>query len=128
LHLNLGHFVEFFCFVLFCFFPHWWDNKRTNSETPSPGLKAVGQPPKLLKLKLYCIGNWRFFHLFIFYFYFIFSLFLFLFIIFFQSSPCLSNACSVYCWFIHYFSLFISLKLFCLFCFFYLFICFSLFL
>jgi hypothetical protein len=22
LHLNLGHFVEFFCFVLFCFFPH----------------------------------------------------------------------------------------------------------
>jgi hypothetical protein len=35
--------------------------------------------------------------------------------IFFQSSLCLSNACSAYCWLVHYLYLFISLKLFCLF-------------
>jgi hypothetical protein len=98
----------FFCFVLFCFvyvsfFPLWWDNDRTTSETPSPGLEAEGRTPKLLRLKLYYIWTWRFFfHLFIY--------------LFFQSSLYLSNACSAYCWLVHYLSLFISLKLFvCLF-------------
>jgi hypothetical protein len=105
----LGHFVGLFCFVLFSFgllflgfFPLSWDNDRTTSETPSPGLEGEGLTPKLLRLKLYCIWTWRFFfHLFIFYF--------------FQSSLCLFNACSAYCSLVHYLSLFISLKLFCLF-------------
>jgi hypothetical protein len=47
------------------------------------------------------------------------------------SSLCLSNACSAYCWLVHYLPLFIPLKLFCclfVLVFFYLFICFSLFL
>jgi hypothetical protein len=76
LHLTLGHYVEFycivlFCFVLFCFFPLWWNNDRTISETPSPGLEAVGLTPKLIRLKLHCIWTWRvFFHLFIIYFFF----------------------------------------------------------
>jgi hypothetical protein len=99
------------CFVLFCFvfifFLHWWDNDRTISETPSPGLEDVGLTPKLLRLKLYYIWTWRlFFHLF-----------------FFQSSLCLSKAFSAYGWLLHYLSLFIPLKIFCLFLwvFFYLF-------
>jgi hypothetical protein len=73
LHLNLGHFVVFllFCVVLFwfglvlVFFPLWWDNDRTTSETPSPGLQAEGLTPKLLRLKFYCIWTWRFFFSFI---------------------------------------------------------------
>jgi hypothetical protein len=57
-----------------------------------------------------------------------FFIYLFI-IIFFQSSLCLSNACSVYCWLVHYLYLFISLKLFVCFVFSTsLFICFSLFL
>jgi hypothetical protein len=95
----------FVCFV-FSLFPLWWDNDRTTSETPSPGLEAEKLTPKLLRLKLYWTWTWRFFfHLFIFYFYY--------FIIFyFQSSLCLANACSAYCWLVHYLSLFTSLKLF----------------
>jgi hypothetical protein len=63
--LNLGYFV-LFCFCLFWFFvfggffPLWWDNDRTTSETPSPGLEAEGRTPKLLRLKLYCIWTWEF--------------------------------------------------------------------
>jgi hypothetical protein len=49
------------CAVLFYFvFPLWWDNYRTTTEAPSPGLEAEGTP-KLLRLKLYCIWTWRFF-------------------------------------------------------------------
>jgi hypothetical protein len=59
LHLHLGYFVVYslFCFVLF---PLWWENDRITSETPSPGLKAEGLTPKLLRLKLYCIWTWEF--------------------------------------------------------------------
>jgi hypothetical protein len=92
-----------YCFVLFGFFHLWWDNNRTTSETPSPGLEAEGLTPKLLKLILNCIWTWRIFYFFIFIFYFIY--------LFSQSSLCLSNDCSVYCWLVHYLSLFISLKL-----------------
>jgi hypothetical protein len=57
--------------------------------------------------------------LFIYLFFPLFFLLFFIFLIFyFQSSLCLSNACSAYCSLVHYFSLFISLKLFSLFCFF----------
>jgi hypothetical protein len=99
-----GVFLAFCCFILFCFVFHlWWDNDKTTSDTPSPGLEAEGWTPKLLRLKLYCIWTWRFF---------------------FQSSLCLSNACSVDCWLVHYLSLFISLKLFvCLFVCFGFFLC-----
>jgi hypothetical protein len=107
LHLNLGHFVVFFVFFSFGFFPLWWDNDRTTSESPSPGLQAEGLTPKLLRLKLYCIWTWRLFNFLIFiYFYF--------FIIFFLNP--LSNACSAYCWLVHYLSLFISLKFFLFVC------------
>jgi hypothetical protein len=75
------------------------------------------------------------FYLYIFFFHlliFIFILIFILFIFYFQSSLCLSNAYSAYDWLVHYLSLFISLKLFCLIlCFvfsYFLFICFSLFL
>jgi hypothetical protein len=68
LDLNLGHFVVFFCFVLFSFFHLWLDNSRTTSETPSPGLETEGLTPKLLRLKLYCIWTWRFIYLFIYLF------------------------------------------------------------
>jgi hypothetical protein len=108
-------FSFFVCyFALFCvfgFFPLLWDNDRTTSETPSPGSEAKGLTPKLLRLKLYCVWTWRIFS-------FIYDLF------FFQSSLCLSNTCSAYCWLVHYLSLFIPLKLFfvSLFCFFYLFV------
>jgi hypothetical protein len=98
------------CFgVFFCIFHFWWDNDRTTSETPSPGLEAEGLTPKLLRLKHYCIWAWRLFY---------FILFIF------QSSLCLSNACLAYCWLVHSLSLFISLKLLfgCLFCLFYLFV------
>jgi hypothetical protein len=64
LHLNWDTLWVFFCFVLFCFvlfFPLWWENGRTTSDTPSPGLEAEGRTPKLLRLKLYCIWTWRFF-------------------------------------------------------------------
>jgi hypothetical protein len=118
--LNWGHFVVVFL-VLFCFslvwfglafFPLWWDNSRTASETPSPGLKAEGLTPKLFRLKLYCIWTWRFLIFF-------YLIFIFLILFFSQSSLCLSNAWSAYCWLVHSFSLFISLKL--------LFVCFGFF-
>jgi hypothetical protein len=91
-------FLIFLClFVLFCF-PLWWDNHRTTSETPSPGLEAEGLSPKLLRLNLYCIWTWRFFS--------------------FQSSFCLSNACLAYCWLVHYHSRLYHWNFFvCLFCF-----------
>jgi hypothetical protein len=92
-----------FALVWFGFFPLWWDNDRTTSETPSPGLEAEGLTPKLLRLKLYCIWTWRFLNYFYFYFISFFS----------QSSLCLSNACSAYYWLVHYLSLLISLKFFC---------------
>jgi hypothetical protein len=106
LHLNLGHLWRFLvlcCFVWFGFFPlmRQWQNYF---ETPSPGLEAEGLTPKLLRLKLYCIWTLRFFFIYLFFSYY-----------FFQSCLCLSNACSAYCWLVHYLSLFMSLKLFHLF-------------
>jgi hypothetical protein len=99
-------------FGFFSFFPLWWDNDKTTSETPSPGLEAEGRTPKLLRLKLYCIWTWRFFLYFILFSFIYFYLFI---LLNFQSSLCLSNACSAYRWLVHYLSLFISLKLFRLF-------------
>jgi hypothetical protein len=59
----------FFCVALFYFMlPLWWDNYRTTSEAPSPGLEAEGWTPKLLRLKLHCIWTWRFFFKFLFIF------------------------------------------------------------
>jgi hypothetical protein len=107
----------FFCFVLFCFlffFPplmRQWQNYFRDTISKIGGWVTT---PKLLRLKLYCIWIWRFFT---FLFYLFFS----------QSSLCLSNACSAYCWLVHYLSLFISLKLFFV-CFVFLLVCFSLFL
>jgi hypothetical protein len=97
-----------FLFCCFSFFSFWWDNDRTTSETSSPGLEAEGQTQKLLGLKLYCIST-KSFLIFI-YFIYCFHLLFFIF-----HPLCLSNACSAYCWIVHYLSLFISLKLFCLF-------------
>jgi hypothetical protein len=101
----------FFCccyFVLFFWFfsplMTQWQNYFWDTISR---IEAEGITPKLLRLKIYCIWTWRFF---------------------FQSSHCLSNGCLAYYWLVHYLSLFISLKLFCLFCYFYLFICFCLFL
>jgi hypothetical protein len=133
LHLNLGHFMGFFGFVLYCavlfyfIFPLWWDNNRTTSEAPSPGLEAEGWTPKLLRLKRHCLWSWRFFlHIFFsfIYIFFIFILIFILFIFYFQSSHCLSNAFSAYGWLVQGLFLFIYLKLFCLFLwfFFYLFV------
>jgi hypothetical protein len=115
LHLNLGHFVVFFSFLLFCFiwfFPSLMRQWQNSSETPTPGLEAEGLMPKLLRLKLYCIWTWRFFY---YLFYFIFSIL------------SLSNACSAYCVLIS--TLYLPVYIFetFLFVFFYLFICFSLF-
>jgi hypothetical protein len=87
-HSNLGYFVVF-CFVCLFVFPLWWDNDRTASQTPSPGLEAEGLTPKLIRMKLYCIWTWGFFFLIL----------------------CLSNACLAYCWLVHCLSLFISLTL-----------------
>jgi hypothetical protein len=84
LHLNLRY----------LFFPLWWDNDRTTTQTPTPGLDAEGLTPKLLRQKPYCIWTWESF------FFFLFSL-------------CLSNACLAHCWLVHYLSLFISLAWFC---------------
>jgi hypothetical protein len=96
-----------FCAVLFYFiFPLWWDNYRTTSEAPCPGLEAEGRTPKLL--------DWNFIA-------FELGDFLFIYLFIFQSSLCLSNAFSAYGWLVHCLSLFISLKLFLfvsLFCFF----------
>jgi hypothetical protein len=128
LHLNLGHFVGFFWVFLFCavlfyfILPLWWDNYRTTSEAPSPGLESEGWTSKLLRLKLHCIWTWRFFYIFFFFhllIFFIFILVFILFIFYFQSFLCLSNAFSAYIWLVHCLSLFISLKLFLfvLFCF-----------
>jgi hypothetical protein len=109
--LNLGHFVVFFvlvCFglVWFGFCPLWWDNDRTTSESPSPGLQAEGLTPKLLRLKLHCIWTRRIFYFLLFLF-----LFIFFYPIFFLNPLSDSNACSAYCWLVYYLSLFISLKL-----------------
>jgi hypothetical protein len=60
---ELGTLCGIFLFglVWFGFSPLWWDEDRTTSETPSPGLEAQGWTPKLLRLKLYWIWTWRFF-------------------------------------------------------------------
>jgi hypothetical protein len=108
LHLNLGHFVVFcfLCFLvvwvlgfLFCFFfspsmrqwqNYFWDTKFK--------IGGWGTNTKIIKTETLLHLNLEIL------FYFIF-----------QSSLCLSNACLVYCWLVHYLSLFTSLKLFCLF-------------
>jgi hypothetical protein len=78
-----------FWFGLFGFFSLWWDNDKTTSEPPSTGLEAEALTQKLLRLKLYYIWTWRFFYYLFIYLYFY---------LFFQSTLCLSNACSAYCW------------------------------
>jgi hypothetical protein len=91
--------IIFFSFLLLLFFPLWWDNDRLTTQTPTPGLDAEGVTPELLRLKLYCIWTWDIFFFFL----------------------CLSNACLIHCWLVHYLSLLISLALyFFLFCLFFL--------
>jgi hypothetical protein len=50
------------------FFPLWWDNSRTSSQTPTPELEDEGLTPKLLRLKHYCIWTWGFSFFFLFYY------------------------------------------------------------
>jgi hypothetical protein len=116
----LGGFFVLFCagfFVLFLsvLVPLWWENDRTTSETQSPGLEAEGWTPKLLRQILLHLHLKIFKYFFLVSLIFLFSFFLF-FSFYFQSSLCLSNACSAYCWLVHYLSLFIFLKHFLLFC------------
>jgi hypothetical protein len=135
-------FYLFFCAVLFYFMhPLWWDNYRITSEAPSPGLETETDT-KIIKTEtsfhLNLEGFFSIFHFVLFYFYiyitfiylfFIFILIFILFIFYFQSSLCLSKACSPYCQLVQQHSLFIPLKL-CLipyFLFSYLSVCFSLF-
>jgi hypothetical protein len=74
--------VFLFCVILFYFiFPLWWDNHRTTSGAPSPGLETEEWTPKLLRLKLYCIWTWRFKKCIYIYIY-IYSFICFLFFIF----------------------------------------------
>jgi hypothetical protein len=75
------------------FFPPWWDNNRTITQTPTPGLDAEGLTPNLLRLKLYHIWTWEI--LFIYFYDFFYP-------------PCLSNVCLAHCLLVHYLSLFIS--------------------
>jgi hypothetical protein len=99
----------FFCVCAVLFYvmlPLWWDNYRTTSEAPSPGLEAEEWTPKLLRLKLHCIWTWRicfiiiFFYFVLFYFIFIYTFFFHLLILYFYSYftlfifnlLCLSNA------------------------------------
>jgi Na+/melibiose symporter-like transporter len=64
------------CVVLFYFMhPLWWDNYRTTSEAPSPGLET-DRTTKLLRLKLHCIWLGGFF-VFWFFGFFKFSIFSF---------------------------------------------------
>jgi hypothetical protein len=100
--------------VLFYFMrPLWWDNYRTTSEAPSPGLETETDT-KIIKtetsfhLNLEVFFYFLFFILFYFYIYitfiylfFIFIIIFILFIFYFQSSLCLSNACSAYCRLVH---------------------------
>jgi hypothetical protein len=77
-----------------------------------------GTNTKIIKTETLLHLNLEIFFLFHF-IYLFFLVFIFCFFIF-QSSLCLSNACSAYCWSVHYLSLLISLKL--------LFVCFVFFL
>jgi hypothetical protein len=100
LHLNLGHFVGgFLCAVLFYFMrPLWWENYRTTSEAPSPGLETetdtkIIKTETSLHLNLeVCFFLISIFHFFLFIYifpsftYFLF-LFLFLFFLFFIFNP-----------------------------------------
>jgi hypothetical protein len=89
-------------FVLWFFFSFFFPFGETMTELLLRHhlQEAKGPTPKLLRLKLYCIWTLRFF---------IFSI-----------LYCLSNACSAYCWLVHYLSLFIYL--FVCFVFFYTFV------
>jgi hypothetical protein len=109
LHLNLGHFVVFFfCFVLFWFFGYFsplmrqWQNYFWDTISKIGGW---GTNTKIINTETLLNLNLEIFFSFIYFFIFIF----------FQSSICLSNACSAYCWLVHYLFLVISLKIFCLF-------------
>jgi hypothetical protein len=87
------------CFVFFSFFSHLmrqWQNYFWDTISRIGGW---GTNTKIIKTETLLHLNLE-----IYLFYFIF-----------QSSLCLSNACLAYCWLVHYRSLFISLKLFCLF-------------
>jgi hypothetical protein len=117
--------VFFLCAILFYFMrPFWWDNYRTTSEAPSPGLEAE-MDTKIIKTETSLHLNLGFFFLFFilfsfnFYtfflsfiiFYFYSYLYSFYFIFHFQSSLCLSNAFSAYGRLVHCLSQFMSLKL-----------------
>jgi hypothetical protein len=86
LHLNLGHFVGFVlvCAVLVYFiFPLWWDNYRTASEAPSPGLEAEGWTPKLhLNLEIFFLFFTLFLKIYIYIYIFIYLFLVFIFFLF----------------------------------------------
>jgi hypothetical protein len=94
--------------------PLWWDNYRTTSEAPSPGLEAETDTKIIktetslhLNLEVFFFFSFNFLFSILFYFiyiyisffYFLF-LFLSLFFLFFIFNP-LSNACWAYCRLIH---------------------------
>jgi hypothetical protein len=116
---TLWGFFVLFCAVFFYFgfsslFPLGWDNHRTMSEAPSPGLEAEDDPQNykdwnIVAFELEDLYIFIFIYLF-FIFIFIFYFFFFLFIFNFQSSLCLSNAFSAYGWLVHCLSLFIFLS------------------
>jgi hypothetical protein len=119
-----------FLFFVFCFFvcadlfyfmrPLWWDNYKTTSEEPSPGLENETDT-KIIKTEtslhlnlqgfvyffnfLFSIFHFVLFYLYIYiifiYLFFVFILIFILFIFYFQSSFCLSKACSAYCRLVH---------------------------
>jgi hypothetical protein len=113
---NLWVFFFFFAVMFYFMRPLWWDNYRTTSEAPSPGLE-IEMDTKIIKTETSLHLNLEvlFFNLFFILFYFIYiyihisSIYLFfifilmftLFIFYFQSSLCLSNACSAYCQLVH---------------------------
>jgi hypothetical protein len=108
LHLNLGHFVVF-CLVWF-FSPLMRQRQNYIWDTISR-IVGWGSNAKIIKTEALLHLNLE-------------ILFIYLILLFFShSSLCLSNACSAYYWSVHYLSLFISLKIFCLFvCFGFLFV------
>jgi hypothetical protein len=84
----------FFFFFFFCFFSPFFGKLQKQ-------LWDWGTNTKIIKTETLLHLNLEFI--------------LFYFILLFHSYLCLSNACLAYCWLVHYLSLFISLKLFCLF-------------
>jgi hypothetical protein len=102
--LNLGQFVVFFwfCVVLvwfgfFCPLMRQWQNYFWDTISR---IRGWGTNTKIINTETLLHLNLEIF----------FHLFIFLFIYF--SILSLFNTCSIYCWLVHYLSLFMSLKLF----------------